>query len=194
MAEQVTASVSAAKPDSFPPAACFSEDAGFEASVSCDASAGSNANAGSKGKAGFAGSANLDGRPASDANAAFRENAGFDGNERGSAVVGFALTAPLLVAGFVALLGLVLALSVRAVAADAAAQGARYGAQSGAGAEAAERRTRDLLQSSLAGDCAVSARVDRRAGVPVVEVEVEVPIPLYPGSTKMKVKGHAPLE
>ncbi|GEM_PF-2092233 len=116
--------------------------------------------------------------------------------ERGSAVAAFAFMAPLLVTAFLTFLGLILTLHVRAVAADAAAEGARYGAQSAAGLAAAEKRTRDLLGASFAAEYAVgiSSRINERVGVQVVEVLVETSIPLLPGKKTMEVRGHAPVE
>lgn len=115
--------------------------------------------------------------------------------DRGSAVVEFALVTPLLLLVALAVLQVILALHVRSTLTAAAAEGARAGALAGAGLAIAESRTRDVLDDALGGDAAqdVVASRTRLEGVEVVRVLVTARLPLIGtlGPTALTVEGHA---
>lgn len=115
--------------------------------------------------------------------------------DRGSAVVEFALVTPLLLLVALAVLQVILALHVRSTLTAAAAEGARAGALAGAGLAVAESRTRDVLDDALGGDAAqdVVASRTRLEGVEVVRVMVTARLPLLGtlGPTALTVEGHA---
>lgn len=115
--------------------------------------------------------------------------------ERGSAVVEFALVAPLLLFVALAVLQVILALHVRSSLTSAAAEGARAGALAQSSTAAAERRTRDILRDVIGGDTvsAVQASRQRVNGLGVIEVRVTARLPLVGllGPTAMTVEGHA---
>jgi hypothetical protein len=115
--------------------------------------------------------------------------------DRGSAVVEFALVTPLLLLVALAVLQVILALHVRSTLTAAAAEGARAGALAGAGLAVAESRTRDVLGDALGGDAAqdVVASRTRLEGVEVVRVLVTARLPLLGtlGPTALTVEGHA---
>ena len=115
--------------------------------------------------------------------------------DRGSAVVEFALVTPLLLIVALAVLQVILALHVRSTLTAAAAEGARAGALAGAGLAVAESRTRDVLDDALGGDAAqdVVASRTRLEGVEVVRVLVTARLPLLGtlGPTALTVEGHA---
>lgn len=115
--------------------------------------------------------------------------------DRGSAVVEFALVTPLLLLVALAVLQVTLALHVRSTLTAAAAEGARAGALAGSGLRVAEMRTREVLADALGGDAAqdiVASRV-RLDGVDVVRVRVTARLPLLGtlGPTTLTVDGHA---
>ncbi|PFG42553.1 TadE-like protein [Isoptericola jiangsuensis] len=116
--------------------------------------------------------------------------------ERGSAVAEFVLVSALLVALFLAVFQLALALHVRVLVVDAAAEGARVAARADRDLAAGAARTRDLLTAALDERYArsVSVRETTRSGLPVVEVTVRAPLPvvglLGPGGT-LTATGHA---
>lgn len=118
--------------------------------------------------------------------------------DRGSAVVEFALVTPLLLLVALAVLQVTLALHVRATLTAAAAEGARAGALAGSGLRVAEARTRDVLASALGGDAAQDVRAARTRvdGVDVVRVQVTARLPLLGtlGPTALTVEGHAMAE
>jgi hypothetical protein len=97
---------------------------------------------------------------------------------------------------FVAVLQLALALHVRNVLIDCAAQGAGIGALADRDPEAGAARTRELIRAELADGYAdrVSAGLTVVDGLSVVEVRVEAPVPLIGlvgvGRT-FSVSGHA---
>ena len=115
--------------------------------------------------------------------------------DRGSAVVEFALVTPLLLLVALAVLQVILALHIRSTLTAAAAEGARAGALAGAGLAVAESRTRDVLSDALGGDAAqdVVASRTRLEGVEVVRVMVTARLPLLGtlGPTALTVEGHA---
>lgn len=115
--------------------------------------------------------------------------------DRGSAVVEFALVTPLLLLVALAVLQVTLALHVRATLTAAAAEGARAGALAGSGLAVAESRTRQVLADALGGDSAedIVASRTRLDGVEVVRVRVTARLPLLGtlGPTALTVEGHA---
>jgi Flp pilus assembly protein TadG len=119
-----------------------------------------------------------------------------DVRERGSAVAEFVLVSALLVALFLGVVQLALALHVRVLVVDAAAEGARVAARTDRDLAAGAARTRDLLATALDERYArdVSVRETVRDGLPVVEVTVRAPLPvvglLGPSGT-MTAEGHA---
>ena len=100
--------------------------------------------------------------------------------EAGAAVADFALVSTVLVAVFLAVMQLGLALHVRNTLVSAASEGARLGARADAVPGQAESRTRALIGASLSSGYArdVSARRTTVAGVEVVEVRVVAPVPV----------------
>jgi hypothetical protein len=89
-----------------------------------------------------------------------------------------------------------LALHVRALAVDAAAEGARIAARADRGLGDGAQRTRDLLGASLSPAYAddVAARSTTLDGLPVVEVTVRAPLPvvgILGPSGLLTVQGHA---
>lgn len=116
--------------------------------------------------------------------------------ERGSAVAEFALVSALLVALFLGVVQVTLALHVRALTIDAAAEGARVAARADRDLSSGAQRTRDLLTASLGARYArdVAARDVVRDGLAVVEVSVRAPLPVVGvlgPSGVMTVSGHA---
>lgn len=100
---------------------------------------------------------------------------------------------------FLTVLQLGFAMYVRAVAIDAAAEGARYAGLAGSSLEAGEARAREVLAASLSPAYAerVEARPAEYLGIPAIEVRVVAPLPLIglvglPDG--LEVTGHAPLE
>lgn len=104
--------------------------------------------------------------------------------ERGSAVAEFTMTAALVVVVVLALVQLTLALWVRTVLTDAAAEGARLAALTGGGEDQASRRARELVAATLGQSypTSVDVRFEEGAlGVPgygVVSVELTGPLPV----------------
>lgn len=115
--------------------------------------------------------------------------------DRGSAVVEFALVSPLLLLVALAVLQVTLALHVRSTLTAAAAEGARAGALAGSGLAVAESRTRDVLDDALGGDAAQAVDASRTTldGVDVVRVRITARLPLLGtlGPTALTVEGHA---
>jgi hypothetical protein len=117
-------------------------------------------------------------------------------DERGSAVAEFILVAALVLALFLGVVQVALALHVRALAVDAAAEGARIAARADRGLGDGVQRTRDLLGASLSPAYAddVAARSTTLDGLPVVEVTVRAPLPvvgILGPSGLLTVQGHA---
>ncbi len=123
-------------------------------------------------------------------------------SEKGSAVVGFALTVALLLLAVLALFNLAITLHVRTVLQDAAVEGARAGAASKAGSaqgvEVATSRAGEFVTGNLAEEYArdIVAHVTDIAGVPVIEVEITGPLPLFgvEGPHVLSVRAHAAIE
>ncbi|WP_281495522.1 TadE family protein [Isoptericola sp. S6320L] len=116
--------------------------------------------------------------------------------EQGSAVAEFAMISALLLALFLGVVQVTLALHVRALTIDAAAEGARVAARADRDLASGAQRTRDLLTASLGDRYAdeVAARDTVQDGLAVVEVTVRAPLPVVGvlgPSGVMTVSGHA---
>ncbi|MCK0117381.1 hypothetical protein BCE75_104142 [Isoptericola sp. CG 20/1183] len=102
----------------------------------------------------------------------------------------------LLLALFLGVVQVTLALHVRALTIDAAAEGARVAARADRDLASGAQRTRDLLTASLGDRYAdeVAARDTVQDGLAVVEVTVRAPLPVVGvlgPSGVMTVSGHA---
>ena len=119
-------------------------------------------------------------------------------NDRGSAVVEFALVMPLLLALALAVIQVALVLHVRATLTSAAAEGARAAAIAGSDPEAGVRRARYLLSRNVEGSIveAISARRTVIDGLPVIAVQIDATVPLVGllGPAGMTIVGHALVE
>ncbi|MCA5893407.1 pilus assembly protein [Isoptericola sp. NEAU-Y5] len=116
--------------------------------------------------------------------------------ERGSAVAEFVMVSALVLALFLGVVQLALAMHVRALTIDAAAEGARLAARADRELEPGATRTAELLTASLGSKYAqdVSARTIEQDGLELVEVTVRVPLPvvgLLGPSGVMTLQGHA---
>lgn len=116
-------------------------------------------------------------------------------SERGSAVVEFALVAPLVLLLGLAVLQVALALHVRATLTSAAAEGARAAALAGSDPSAGVRRARQLLAQNIAQSAVtrVTAARTTEQGLSVMAVRIDARLPLVGllGPTVMTVVGHA---
>ena len=122
-----------------------------------------------------------------------------DGDDRGSAVVDFALVGGLVALVFAGVLQLTLAQHVRNTLVDCAAEGARYAALADRTSEDGVGRTRQLIASGLSSAYAqdVTARRAVIDGLDVVEVTVVAPLPvagLVGPAGSLTVAGHALVE
>lgn len=120
---------------------------------------------------------------------------GRDG-ERGSAVAEFVMVSALVLALFLAVVQVALAMHVRALAIDAAAEGARVAARADRDLSSGATRTQELLTAALGSRYAddVSVRRAVQDGLDVVEVTVQVPLPvvgLIGPSGVLTLQGHA---
>ncbi|RPF22437.1 TadE/TadG family type IV pilus assembly protein [Myceligenerans xiligouense] len=116
--------------------------------------------------------------------------------ERGSAVAEAVVVTGFVLALLLAVVQVTLAVHVRALAIDAAAEGARVAARADRGPADGAARTRELLAESLNGSYArdVTARATRLDGLSVIEVEVTTPLPvigLLGPAAAVTVQGHA---
>lgn len=116
--------------------------------------------------------------------------------DEGSAVVDFVLVSVILLALFLGVLQVVLALHVRAIVIDSAAEGARLAGRADRSAADGAVRTRTLIDAALSERFAqdVSAREVDHDGLRVVEVTVTFPLPvvgLLGPSGAVTVDGHA---
>ncbi|WP_418277519.1 TadE/TadG family type IV pilus assembly protein [Isoptericola jiangsuensis] len=108
----------------------------------------------------------------------------------------FVLVSALVVALFLGVVQLALALHVRGLVIDAAAEGARVASRADADLASGAERTRALLRSALSPRYAEDVVVARTVqdGLDVVEVTVRAPLPvvgiLGPGGS-MTLTGHA---
>lgn len=101
--------------------------------------------------------------------------------ERGAAVVDFALTSGLLALLFVAVLQLGAALHIRNTLVSCASEGARHAARIGSSPEHGVARTQELIRRSVSDGYAddVTASVEQTPeGVDVVVVRVRAPLPV----------------
>lgn len=107
-----------------------------------------------------------------------RDGAG-DG-QRGSAVAEFVMVSALLIAVFLAILQLTLALHVRNTLMDAAAAGARYGTLADRGPGDGVGRTQDIIRGALSDRFAsnVQATAISVGGTPGIRITVRAGIPL----------------
>jgi Flp pilus assembly protein TadG len=116
-------------------------------------------------------------------------------DDRGAAIVDFALVAALLTLVFLGVVQLAVVLHVRNTLIDCAAEGARYGALADRTPEQGAQRTRDLIVTTLSTRYADSVRAAHADvdGLSTVEVTVEAPLPviglLGPGGG-LVVRGH----
>ncbi|WP_369371523.1 TadE/TadG family type IV pilus assembly protein [Promicromonospora sp. Populi] len=116
--------------------------------------------------------------------------------EHGSAAVEFLLVSMLVLALLLGVVQVALAVHVRSLAIDAAAEGARVAARADRGLADGVARTRALLAEALTTDYArdVTAGHTVLDGAAVTEVTVRAPLPvvglLGPGGT-LTVQGHA---
>lgn len=102
-------------------------------------------------------------------------------DDRGAAVVDFALTSGLLALLFVAVLQVGAALHIRNTLVSCASEGARYAARVGSSPEQGVVRTRDLVSRSISDRYSddVTASVETTAGgVEVVVVRIDAPLPV----------------
>ncbi|WP_242448172.1 TadE/TadG family type IV pilus assembly protein [Cellulomonas sp. WB94] len=120
-------------------------------------------------------------------------------DDRGSAVVDFALVGGLVALVFAGVLQLTLAQHVRNTLVDCAAAGARYAALADRTSEDGAGRTRQLIAAALSSAYAQDVTVRRTVidGLDVVEVTVVAPLPVAglvgPAGT-LTVAGHALVE
>ncbi|MFD2796763.1 TadE/TadG family type IV pilus assembly protein [Promicromonospora vindobonensis] len=118
------------------------------------------------------------------------------GPERGSAAAEFLLVSVLVLALLLGVVQVALAVHVRSLATDAAAEGARVAARVDRGPADGVARTRALLADALTADYARDVTAGRTTldGAAVTEVTVRAPLPvvglLGPGGT-LTVRGHA---
>lgn len=100
-------------------------------------------------------------------------------SDRGSAVVGFSLTAPLVLAVAIAIIQITLTMHVRSVLVSAAAEGARAQARAGLASGVGEQRARALAERSLAVGLVeqVSTRRERVGGLVLSTVRIRARLP-----------------
>jgi Flp pilus assembly protein TadG len=125
---------------------------------------------------------------------------GVQRDERGSAVVDFALVGALVTLLFLSVVQLGLLVHVRNTLVDCAAEGARYGARADRTPGDGVARTRAMVVSELSSGYAgrigrrISAAEVDRGGARVVEVRITAPLPvvgLAGPSGVLTVSGHA---
>ena len=117
----------------------------------------------------------------------------------GSAVVGFSLVAPLVLAVAIAVLQIALTMHVRTVLVSAAAEGARAQARAGSGMAvdpgAGVQRARAIAERSLAAGLVdgITARRERVGGIVLATVEIRARMPLLGllAPMELTVQGHA---
>jgi Flp pilus assembly protein TadG len=116
--------------------------------------------------------------------------------EGGSAVVEFSLVGVLVVALFLGLVQLGIALHVRTTLVACAADGARFAANADRSPDEGAARARELISQSLSPRFArdVSAGYEHVAGAPTIVVEVRTALPvigLLGPDRSLVVRGHA---
>ena len=116
-------------------------------------------------------------------------------SERGSAVVEFALVAPLLIAVALVVMQLALTVHIRSTMTAAAAEGARVAALAGSRLELGERRTRELIDGNLAAGVVTAVHAARVVdhGLVMTEVRIDARLPLFGllGPESMQITAHA---
>ncbi|GAB4083916.1 hypothetical protein GCM10028784_05460 [Myceligenerans cantabricum] len=117
-------------------------------------------------------------------------------DERGAAVAEAVVVTGFVLALLLGVVQVALAVHVRALAIDAAAEGARVAARADRGPADGVARTRYLLAASLNGAYArdVVAHETVLDGLAVIEVEVTTPLPvvgLLGPAAAVTVRGHA---
>ncbi len=119
-------------------------------------------------------------------------------DERGSVVAEYAMVLVLVIAVILAIVQVILAVHIRSILHDCAAEGARVAAHVGTAPARAEEYTRDLLASSVAPSYAakISTTVTPETvdGVEVMSVRVTAPLPLLGllgPARQFTVVGHA---
>ncbi|MGN6242319.1 MAG: TadE/TadG family type IV pilus assembly protein [Motilibacteraceae bacterium] len=117
-------------------------------------------------------------------------------DERGSAVVEFVLVGVLLVALFLAIAQLALALHVRNTLVAAAAEGARYGANADREPADGAQRTRQIVSDALSASLVDDVQADYEPvdGVTTVVVRVRATLPViaFLGPARaLRVSAHA---
>lgn len=127
-----------------------------------------------------------------------RPPGGNTSDERGAAVVDFALVGGLLTVIFVAVIQLTLVLHVRNTLIDAASSGARYGTLADRSAADAQQRTGVIISTALSDGYAeeISVVEVNRNGLSVLAVTVRAPLPvigLIGPAGVLEVTGHAAL-
>jgi len=119
-------------------------------------------------------------------------------DDHGNASVEFALIAPLLMLIALAVIQLMLAVHVRSVLVSAARDGARVAALGGSQLSDGESRTREILESNVAGAAVTKIFARRQVvdDVEVIEMNIEADLPLLGiyGPTTMTMSGHAFVE
>jgi Flp pilus assembly protein TadG len=125
-----------------------------------------------------------------------RQSTGRRADERGSAIVDFALISVVLLPMFFAILQVALIWHVRTTLTSAASEGARFGAAFGNTPDDARRRTVDVIDESFGRkiDDDVTASQSSSGGQPIVTVTVraDVPVLAFWGPTvSVRVEGHA---
>lgn len=118
--------------------------------------------------------------------------------ERGSVIAEYAMVLVLVIAVMLAIVQVILAVHIRSILHDCAAEGARVAAHVGTTPARAEEYTRDLLASSVAPSYAarISTTVTPETldGVEVMTVRVTAPLPLVGllgPARQVTVVGHA---
>ncbi|WP_029252425.1 TadE/TadG family type IV pilus assembly protein [Paraoerskovia marina] len=108
----------------------------------------------------------------------------------------FALVSVLVLALVLAVVQVILAVYVRSLLVDAAAEGARVAARADSLPSDGIRRTEQLIEGSLSGRFAEDVRVSEAEfdGLPVTEISVRAPFPVVGTlgpSGMLEVQGHA---
>jgi len=118
--------------------------------------------------------------------------------DRGSAIVDFALIAPLLVAVGLGVVQVILAMHVHTVLTSAAAEGARAAALADADPSAGEHRARQIVEESIASSSLerITVHGEVKGGIPMMVVDIDARLPLIGmiGPSAIHVQGHSLLE
>jgi Flp pilus assembly protein TadG len=116
-------------------------------------------------------------------------------DDRGSAMVEFALVAPLLIGLALVVVQVALVLHVRTTLTAAAAEGSRAAAMAGSSVHMGEQRTRAVLSGNVAESVIESVEVGTMvdAGVAYSQVTIHARLPLLGllGPTAMSIRGRS---